>query len=271
MAFRSERDGGGIFLAPGVRRTRAPVDFVGFLPQWTPDGSQLLFVVRQWPECVARRSSRLSRWSRWPAAQAHPRGRPGEVPEHWPIALHPDGKRITFPGGTATEGGFWTVPLAGGAPTRVTRSPAFLANMKESQFAWIDFKWAPAGDAMFFAECDERRRQPVEGGRRSVDARVGVGARATDHGDWTRRRGRAVAGRQQAGVRDQSETARAWALPFDAASRRVTGEGQPVSRSSNRRRSISLRTDAGWCQPSPAKARTQWNCGRDPSRPARRR
>ena len=119
------------------------------------------------------------------------------------IVLHPDGKRITFPGGTATEGGFWAVPLAGGSAARVNVSPAVQANMKESQLGPMNFRWASAGDAMY-----------IEGAARGVVNlwRVGVdpstlewvSGRATDHSDRTRRRGGAIAGRQHAGVRDQS-------------------------------------------------------------------
>ena len=203
MAFRSEREGGGIFLAPAFGGRERRLTTFGFLPQWMPDGSQLLFVVVQWPECVARRSSRLSRWSRRPAAQAHPRGRPGRSSGHWAHCPASGRKADHLPRRNCHRGRLLDGAARGWSSTRVTRSPAVLANMKRDQLGWIDFRWAPAGDAIY-SRCDERRRQPVEGGRRSVDARVGVGAGATDHGDRTRRRGRAIAGWQQAGVRDQS-------------------------------------------------------------------
>ena len=256
LAFRSERDGGGIFLAPAFGGRERPLTTFGFLPQWMPDGSQLLFVVRP----VVRNASLV-------VPPVYLVGLDGLPPKRileevlakfrtiGPIALHPDGKRITFPGRTDTEGGFWAVPLAGGVAARVTVSQAVQANMKESQFGAIDFQWAAAGDAMYF-----------EGEARGVVNlwRVGVDPSTLE---WVSGPERLTTGIGHDGevapspdgtklaFVTRAETSRAWALPFDAASRRVTGEGQPVTRSSEHRRSISRRMDAGWCQPSPDRAR----------------
>ena len=244
LAFRSERDGGGIFLAPAFGGRERRLTTFGFLPQWTPDGSQLLFVVRP----VAQNASLV-------VPPVYLVGLDGLPPKRiledvlakfrsiGPIALHPDGKRITFPGGTATEGGFWAVPLAGGVAARVNVSPAVLANMKESQFGPIDFRWASAGDAMY-----------IEGAARGVVNlwRVGVDRSTLE---WVSGPERLTTGIGRDGevapspdgsklaFVTRAETVRAWALPFDAASRRVTGEGQPVTRSSQQ---TGVRSLGGW-------------------------
>ncbi len=248
VAFRSERDGGGIFLAPAFGGRERRLTTFGSLPQWTPDGSQLLFVVRP----VVQNASRV-------VPPVYLVGLDGLPPKRiledvlakfrsiGPIALHPDGKRITFPGGTATEGGFWTVPLAGGVATRVNVSPAVRANMKESQFDPIDFRWAAAGDAMYF-EGEGEARGVVNLWRVGVDRStlewVSGPERLTTGIGTDREVAPSPDGSKLAFV-TRAETVRAWALPFDAASRRVTGEGQPVTRSTQRP-AFDLSADGRW-------------------------
>ena len=246
LAFRSERDGGGIFLAPAFGGRERRLTTFGFLPQWTPDGSQLLFVVRP----VLQNASLV-------VPPVYLVGLDGLPPKRiledalakfrsiGAITLHPDGKRINFPGGTATEGGFWTVPLAGGVATRVNVSPAVLANMKESQFAPIAFRWAPAGDMMYFEGAsrgvvnlwrvgvDRSTLEWVSGPERLTTG-IGTDGEVAPSPDGTK-----------LAFVTRAETGRAWALPFDAASRRVTGEGQPVTHSSEQP-AFDLSADGRW-------------------------
>ena len=246
LAFRSERSGGGIFLAPAFGGREQRVTTFGFLPQWMPDGSQLLFVVRP----VLQNATGV-------VPPVYLVGLDGQSPKRiladvlakfrnvGNIALHPDGKRITFSGGTATEGGFWSVPLAGGAATRVNVSPAVQANMKESQFVPMSFRWAPAGDAMYFAGgplgvvnlwrvgVDRSTLEWVSGPERLTTG-IGPDGEVAPSPD----------GNMLAFV-TRAETRRAWALPFDGGSRRVTGEGQPVTRSSELP-AFDLSADGRW-------------------------
>jgi eukaryotic-like serine/threonine-protein kinase len=246
LAFRSEREGGGIFLAPAFGGRERRVTAFGYLPQWTPDGSQLLFVVRP----VVRNASRVVPAVYLVGLDGSPPKRILEEPlaafrDIGPIVLHPDGKRITFPGGTSTEGGFWAVPLTGGAPTHINISPVVLANMKESQFGPIDFRWTPAGDAMYIegaargvinlwkVKVDPSTLEWVSGPERLTTG-IGTDGELAPSPD----------GSKLAFV-TRAAVGRAWALPFDAASRRVTGEGQPVTRSSQLT-AFDLSADGRW-------------------------
>jgi eukaryotic-like serine/threonine-protein kinase len=233
LAFRSEREGGGIFLTPVFGGRERRLTTFGFLPQWTADGSQLLIVVRPVVQNAARvvpavylvslDGSDPKRILQDALAKFRSIG---------PIALHPDGKRITFLGGTGSVGGFWTVPLAGGVAARVNVSPTVLANMKESQFGPVDFRWAPAGDAMYIESeasgvvnrwrvgVDRSTLEWVSGPERLTTG-IGIDGDVAPSPDGSR-----------LAFVTREETGRVWALPFDAASRRVTGEGQPVTRSS---------------------------------------
>ena len=108
------------FRRTGARRSRAPVDDVRLLARVVSEEIRTAF---RGPaaaaECLGRGSTRLSRRARRRAAEADPRGRPGQIPERRPD--HAASRRAAnlVPRHRAgTEGGFWTVPLSGGAPVR---------------------------------------------------------------------------------------------------------------------------------------------------------
>jgi serine/threonine protein kinase len=46
IAFRSERDGGGIFAAPSLGGPERKLASMGYWPDWSPDGSKVLVVLR---------------------------------------------------------------------------------------------------------------------------------------------------------------------------------------------------------------------------------
>jgi eukaryotic-like serine/threonine-protein kinase len=233
LAFRSEREGGGLFIAPAFGGRERRLTAFGYGPQWTPNGSQILFVVRP----LLENASLV-------VPPVYLVGLDGAPPKRiledvlakfrsvGPIVLHPDGQRIIFPASSDTGGGFFSVPITGGTPVRSKVSDAVLARLKESQFAPRNHRWARAGDAIYF-----------EGGSRGVVNLWRIGVDPTTL-EWisgperlTTGIGADVEGSPSPdGTRlafvTRTETARVWALPFDAASRRVTAEGRPVTRSS---------------------------------------
>jgi Tol biopolymer transport system component len=44
IVFRSERDGGGLFVAPATGGRAEPLTTFGYRPRWSPDGTRILFV-----------------------------------------------------------------------------------------------------------------------------------------------------------------------------------------------------------------------------------
>jgi serine/threonine protein kinase/Tol biopolymer transport system component len=233
LAFRSERDGGGIFVAPAFGGRERRLTTFGYQPEWLPNGSQILFVVRP----LLNASLVIPPVYLVGLHGAPPKRILEDVLAKFrsigPIALHPDGQRITFLGNSDTLGGvFWAVPLAGGAFARVNVAGAVQAAMRKTAVLPMDFRWAPSGDALY-----------IEGASNGVINlwRIGVDRATLEWVSGPERLTTGIGsdgdvspspdGRKLAFV-TKAETARVWALPFDAATSRVTSEGQPVTKPS---------------------------------------
>ncbi|HEY2293110.1 MAG TPA: protein kinase [Thermoanaerobaculia bacterium] len=138
IAFRSERDGGGIFVMGLMGESVRRVTDFGFNPAWSPDGREILCategidnpLVRRHPSAVYRISLATGQRrlvSRGDAVQ------PSWSPHGFRIAywgLSPSGERM-----------IWTLPAAGGRPVQATAGKS------------IDWNpvWSPDGRFLYFA------------------------------------------------------------------------------------------------------------------------
>jgi serine/threonine protein kinase/Tol biopolymer transport system component len=117
VAFRSEREGGGLFVmnAEGGAVTR--LTFAGYHPAWSPDRRQIAFST----EGVIRPQERRQVSQLWVVDVGSKEKRlltPGDaVQPSW----SPDGGRIAYWGlsGGGAQRVLWTVPAGGGAPVEV--------------------------------------------------------------------------------------------------------------------------------------------------------
>ncbi len=141
FAFRSERDGGGLFLMGATGESVSRLSNAGFNPVWSPDGKAILYATD--PVEDPRNRSASSQIWRIDLATGE---RALVVPEDAAQpSWSPNGRRIAYwgiaPGGSSRV--VWTVAAAGGVPVRVTQSEGTSLN-------WNPV-WSPDGRFLYFA------------------------------------------------------------------------------------------------------------------------
>ncbi len=139
VAFRSERDGGGIFVIGATGESVRRVSDFGYNPVWSPDGKLILVA----SESVTQPSSRPTRSQLWTIAVAS--GEKKMISEGDALQPHwsPNGSRIAYwgrPQGSG-QGDLWTIDADGRAPVQVTREPAM---------DWGPV-WSPDGTRLYFS------------------------------------------------------------------------------------------------------------------------
>ena len=149
IAFRSERDGGGIFLLDVKTRKTTRLTEAGYNPAWSPDSSKIVYATGTFTdpaESSANGNSSL-RVITLATRQTYPLGSPGTVFDAVQPAWSPNGRRIAF-WGTDRDGDrdIWTIRSDGtsggaGNPVRVTHD------------TWTDWSptWAPDGRYLYFS------------------------------------------------------------------------------------------------------------------------
>ena len=138
IAFRSARDGGGIFLMGATGESVRRLTDFGYSPAWSPDGKKILCVTEGIVDIMARATtSKLYAIDVQTGAKKILHNGDAAHPQ-W----SPNGLRIAF-WGLQGEGGnreIQTIPAAGGEATLVASSPA------------VDWNpvWSPDGKFLYF-------------------------------------------------------------------------------------------------------------------------
>lgn len=159
IAFRSEREGKGVFVMGATGESVRRVSDFGFNPAWSPDGKELVVATEGVNDPFAR-STRSQLWRidvTSGSKKQIPMGEDGVQPS-W----SPDGKRIAFwglPEGTGKRVLF-TMPAEGGEATPLT---------DDGYFNWNPV-WSPDGKSLYFAS---DRSGSMNLWRRPVDAETG--------------------------------------------------------------------------------------------------
>jgi Tol biopolymer transport system component/predicted Ser/Thr protein kinase len=230
IVFRSERDRGGLYVVPALGGHETKVSSFGYRPRWSPDGSRILF-----------RSTILREVSE--PLRVYIVGLDGNPPHEvlagtltaaasdTSVAWHPDGQRVSIrlrqPG--EPQGGFWTVPVAGGAPVKSELATQVEEQLKVASASLEDFVWAPSGRALYFqgTSRDVRNLWKISADPTTLRWVGGPERLTTGPGQDT---ALAIsADSKRLGFVARTESLRIWSIPFDAAKGRTTGEGQPVT------------------------------------------
>ena len=139
IAFRSERDGGGIFVIPAFGGPARRVATFGYNPAWSPDGRALAVATEEMTDPSQKDvGSQIWRID-LATGQAKLLSREDGVQPSW----SPNGRRIAYwgvPTGTGKRV-LWTVPAEGGAPS---------AAVDDGALNWNP-AWSPDGKYLYYS------------------------------------------------------------------------------------------------------------------------
>ncbi len=149
IAFRSEREGGGLFVmradGSGVRRISA----VGFHPAWSPDGRQLAYSTVAFVRMRATTYLRRGQLGVIDVATGRPRALTSDqsLEDAVQPVWSPDGRELAF-WGIDRQGAtyIYRMPAEGGSPVVVIRS---LATKGANGRVWSPF-WSASGRYLYY-------------------------------------------------------------------------------------------------------------------------
>jgi serine/threonine protein kinase len=226
IVFRSERDEGGLYVVPAFGGRERKISSFGYRPRWSPDGSKILclspgdnffeypqvFIIKLDGTPPVEISTSVAGYKREAKLGL--------------VAWHPDGQRISFMG---HDGGFWTVPVGAGKPTRSEVAANVAKQIKDAGIDFGNFCWAPSGAALYF---EGETNGVLNLWKVTVDpntlAWVGGPDRVTTGLGPDTQIALSKDGKRLA-FATVSQNTRIWSLPFDPVSGRVKGVGEPLT------------------------------------------
>ncbi len=139
IAFRSEREGGGIFLMGATGESVRRLTSFGFNPSWSPDGKEILVAT----EGVSDPRVRKTQSEIWRVDVATGSRRQVTLGDAVQPSWSPHGRRIAYWGIPASSAvrAIWTVPAGGGQAVLVVR---------DNYLNWSPV-WSPDGQYLYFA------------------------------------------------------------------------------------------------------------------------
>ena len=142
IAFRSERQGGGLFVMRRLGESPRRVTDIGFNPAWSPDGQEILYSTQGVSTTPAYRAVGGGGQLWAVKLSTGERRRVTSDTDAVQPAWSPHGQRIAYWGlARGSQRDIWTIAAAGGQVTAVTSDPA------------LDWSpaWSPDGQHLYFA------------------------------------------------------------------------------------------------------------------------
>ncbi|MFP5287520.1 MAG: LpqB family beta-propeller domain-containing protein, partial [Thermoanaerobaculia bacterium] len=136
IAFRSEREGGGIFVMGATGESVRRLTDFGYNPAWSPDGRELAVAT----EGIVEPGTRTSISQIWRVGLATGERRVVAAGDAVQPSWSPNGRRIAYWASEGAERSLWTVPVDGGQAVQAT-ADRFLS--------WNPV-WSPDGAWLYF-------------------------------------------------------------------------------------------------------------------------
>ena len=225
IAFRSERDGGGVYVVPASGGVERKVVEFGYQPRWSPDGSLILFSSSGRPDGKPKLYV-------VDANGGAPRSlRPDLVEPLNPINANwkPGGRSVSFWGRRGDNRTFITAPVENGLTIVSSIAPDVQRRIDAAGLTLGRFSWARSGQFLYF--------EGVSQGVRNL-WRITIAPTTLD---WIGGPDRLTTGigedRDVAVSPDDSRIVfsarslrtRLWSFPFNAVSGHLTGAGEPLT------------------------------------------
>jgi Tol biopolymer transport system component len=234
IAFRSERDGGGIFVIGATGESVKRLTDFGYNPVWSPDGQEILCATLGIVQPAGRSAIFSQLWSVNVATGERRLVTKGDaVQPNW----SPNGSRIAYWG--LHQGGWrdiWTIPARGGEPVAVTNDAA------------VDWNpvWSPDGKHLYLASDRGGSmnfwRVPIEEASGKV---LGPPEPVTTPSSYSEHLSFSRDGRRMAYVQTIS-SANLQQVGFDPARETLVGGPVPITQGSRQATAPNLSPDGEW-------------------------
>ena len=237
IAFRSERDKGGIFIMGATGESARRLTDFGYFPAWSPDGRELAVSTEMFFDPNVRTLRQSALWVVNVSTGERRRLTDEKAGDAAQPQWSPSGARVAYWG--THKGGqrdIWTIPARGGAPVQVTDDAAFDWNPV----------WSPDGRYIYFAS---DRRGQMNLWRVPVDEQTGrvtgEPAPLTTASTYAQHVTFSRDGRRAAFVNLVSST-NIYTTPFNPYKEALTGPAVAVTRGFRHAAAPDLSPDGGW-------------------------
>jgi Tol biopolymer transport system component len=234
IAFRSARDGGGIFLMGATGESVKRLTDFGYNPAWSPNGKEIAYATEVTFSGPGRIGSQSKIWAVNVASGESRLITEGDgVQPTW----SPGGSRIAYWASIGGQRDIWTIPANGGESVPVTND------------VHIDWNpvWSPDGKSLYFSS---DRGGSMDLWRVPIDEETGMslgepeavttGATASHQHLSVSMDGRRIAYVEL--VRSEN----IWKVGFDTTTGTDKGEPVPITQGSRRLRVFSVSPDGRW-------------------------
>jgi serine/threonine protein kinase/WD40 repeat protein len=217
IAFRSDRDGGGIFIMGATGESAHRVSNFGFNPAWSPDGNRLVVAEETVGDNPQYRYTTSSLWTIVVASGEKKKIFNGDaVQPQW----SPHNERIAYWAQRGGTRGIWTVRTDGTDPVLLTT---------DSSLNWNPV-WAGDGHAIYFssdrAGGTDLWRIPVD---ESTGRSTGLPEAITKGGTAQRMHATVSSDGQKIAYVEETVAENIFQAPFDPVAAKVTGTPKPIT------------------------------------------